>query len=580
MKEFYEALEKLQPRRSNVEAARNELNQVINGFAKNIKAINVPIANPDFAYFLNLYKENLSGNIDKWLEFFADLEKQEKIRSDLENSFIVVIYGKVKAGKSTLGNYVAEHRLPSQSVQFEVYDKQNQSRISSSVEGFKTDILECTAEIQLFKIGALAWVDTPGLSSMTKENGDLARNYIDNADFVIFPTSSDSPLQNDEIQQIAELIAVLKKKLSIVITKSDITEEDEVDDEIVQIVLNKDEATRTAQNNDVKARLIEQLQKRQVDYNQSILGDVISLSVNTASRGHKGDNDLYDKSNIEQFYQMLTDSVLAKAQMLKQSAPYDSLSSLITKIVGSNSIDREETLANLKLKLADLKRTASNLEFDAQQSVINLKSNITSLIVNELSTVENTITKENSVSVLESCVNKIHQQVLKLMQEELASAFQNFDTSSFGQMSINADDLKITDRTATITHYVVERRTSRGGLLSGFLGAAIGLVTPGPLGAAALGTAGYALGRKSSGGGTRTYTTEEVVGDNKQEMLSQFTNNLMNYYSDDFQKEIVSFVKTNLTTPIHTVIEQYEQEINQLESTLSKLQAQYAKKQQ
>ena len=71
-----------------------------------------------------------------------------------------------------------------------------------------------------------------------------------------------------------------------------------------------------------------------------------------------------------------------------------------------------------------------------------------------------------------------------------------------------------------------------------------------------------------------------MVGDNKQEMLSQFTNNLMNYYSDDFQKEIVSFVKTNLTTPIHTVIEQYEQEINQLESTLSKLQAQYAKKQQ
>ena len=73
---------------------------------------------------------------------------------------------------------------------------------------------------------------------------------------------------------------------------------------------------------------------------------------------------------------MLTDSVLAKAQMLKQSAPYDSLSSLITKIVGSNSIDREETLANLKLKLADFKCTASNLEFDAQQSVINLKSNI------------------------------------------------------------------------------------------------------------------------------------------------------------------------------------------------------------
>ena len=166
------------------------------------------------------------------------------------------------------------------------------------------------------------------------------------------------------------------------------------------------------------------------------------------------------------------------------------------------------------------------------------------------------------------------------MQEELASAFQNFDTSSFGQMSINADDLKITDRTATITHYVVERRSSRGGLFSGLIGATLGFIAGGPLGAAAGGTAGYALGRKSSGGGTRTYTTEEVVGDNKQEMLSQFTNNLMNYYSDDFQKEIVSFVKTNLTTPIHTVIEQYEQEINQLESTLSNLQAQYAKKQQ
>ena len=34
----------------------------------------------------------------------------------------------------------------------------------------------------------MAWIDTPGLGSMVEENGELAKEYIQSADYNIYPT--------------------------------------------------------------------------------------------------------------------------------------------------------------------------------------------------------------------------------------------------------------------------------------------------------------------------------------------------------------------------------------------------------
>ncbi|RDU72902.1 hypothetical protein CQA66_03165 [Helicobacter aurati] len=41
---------------------------------------------------------------------------------------------------------------------------------------------------------------------MTKKNGELAREYIQAADYIIFPISSDSPWQQDEAKELRDLL--------------------------------------------------------------------------------------------------------------------------------------------------------------------------------------------------------------------------------------------------------------------------------------------------------------------------------------------------------------------------------------
>ena len=53
--------------------------------------------------------DELSGQIlaslDLWKKKQEEAVKSEELRSIAEDSFLVIIYGKVKAGKSTLGNF-------------------------------------------------------------------------------------------------------------------------------------------------------------------------------------------------------------------------------------------------------------------------------------------------------------------------------------------------------------------------------------------------------------------------------------------------------------------------------------------
>ena len=59
--------------------------------------------------------------------------------------------------------------------------------------------------IQLFHLGAMTWVDTPGFGSVTNENQELAREYVKNADLVIFPSTSDAAGTKQDFQEMKKL---------------------------------------------------------------------------------------------------------------------------------------------------------------------------------------------------------------------------------------------------------------------------------------------------------------------------------------------------------------------------------------
>ncbi len=69
---------------------------------------------------------------------------------------------------------------------------------------------------------------------------------------------------------------------------------------------------------------------KKINKNEALLGDIISISVHTAKLGiETKDKELFEKSNIPKFYDLLTNVVRSKASKLKSETPYGSLRSFI-----------------------------------------------------------------------------------------------------------------------------------------------------------------------------------------------------------------------------------------------------------
>ena len=58
---------------------------------------------------------------------------------------------------------------------------------------FRVGATEATSSIQGFSLDGLTWIDSPGLHSINQENGDLAKDYVEHADLILYTMKSDSP---------------------------------------------------------------------------------------------------------------------------------------------------------------------------------------------------------------------------------------------------------------------------------------------------------------------------------------------------------------------------------------------------
>ena len=114
---------------------------------------------------------------------------------DFEKYFTVSVFGKVKAGKSYIGNYVMGQPIRKAGISssydklddltVHVYDRgkmYEQNKLSTfkknkecNGEEFYVNKSEATSTIQWVNIGGMCWFDTPGIGSVTLENEELAK---------------------------------------------------------------------------------------------------------------------------------------------------------------------------------------------------------------------------------------------------------------------------------------------------------------------------------------------------------------------------------------------------------------------
>ncbi len=596
LEEFYESLKDISVINSDLDIKRDELKKEVYAFNQLIQERkidkNISKQNEDMAKLLEGTIELIKESSNSWVINFHEMLEKEKFRSDLANYFIIIIFGKVKAGKSSLGNFIANHKLNEQTVAFFKYDEAGKKQDIKKLEEldedkFDTNNLECTVEIQGFKLDGMAWIDTPGLGSMVKENGDLAKEYIQSADYVIYPTSSDSPLQQDETQQIQELFEQ-NKKVTICITKSDEKEEDECEcgseegcpkckNGLIEILQNKSLTNRGNQEKYVN----DEIQKIIKNGKESVLGDIFSISTHTATKGLVDkDDELFDNSNIPKFYELITKVIKEKSTKLKEETPYDGLKSFIdNNILGSNSIEDDSSIKIIKKALIDLdEKIKESLErFSILKA--NANNDLESEVESVISEYSSKINKSNSKEIFATVDALLNQKVAEVIQNNIYEIFADFDTTLKSlTTSFGANDFEIKDTFETI-EYTTETRNKKVG--SGLLGtlAAIGTgiaLASNPAGWAvvagtlAAGTVGSYVGGKIGEVTGSTHTEEIKVGNNKEEVILKFKNNRLEHY-EKFAKDIYQQMQDTFFTPLQKTSQDISLSLNSFEKNIKKI---------
>jgi tRNA U34 5-carboxymethylaminomethyl modifying GTPase MnmE/TrmE len=538
MEKFYKDLENLDLIVSRDIDKIDTLKRLING----IKVPKVSSKNKELNQVVEDIRSNFEIIVGSWKREVNKLIAEFEFSEYLRNKFIVIVYGKVKAGKSTLGNFVANNEVTkklNKKAKFFIYESNSKKSIDK-LEEFKTDNLECTSEIQGFELDSLAWIDTPGLLSVTKQNEELAKKYINAADFIIFPTSSDSPLQNEEIKELKEL-QKYNKKFSVVITKSDYVEEDEVDGEIVNVFHNKSNEVRKEQEEWVKNRLKEE----GID-----VEDVFSISVKMAKLG-----DL-EGSNMLKFFEFMDKSVVRKADLLKETSQKDRIKGFITNDILSKIKTLEEGLNRLKKEQIKIKEKINRKITLSKSDAVFIMTNLINI-----SEINRYNIKDKFLEIQKRAYKELEEK-LKRDIEEIFSGFER----EFGEFMeiVDVDEFEVKDKykkvKVVVTTYKKAAQTA-GAVIGGIVGGMFG----GPLGAAAGAMIGGYVGGEVVG--VDEYIENIKIGDSTIEEVQKFKEKMQK----SLQKSIERFYKEvdkSVSKEIENIITSLQKEINYIKGSL------------
>ena len=217
--------EKFEKLKAEFNRKNDEVTERIQGFQQEIAQILQQRIEVDDEELQKLF-EGVTSELKRLLDNAADsmtkTQKGMKFISDYEQSFNVAVFGKVKAGKSYLGNFIMGNSIRDLGIKTSydklerpkviVYDRgkvNTQEKLAELSEegrdGFRVDPNEATSAIQLFKLGGLTWFDTPGIGSITWGNEMLAKDYVDNADLVVYTSNSDAAGTRQDFTEMKEL---------------------------------------------------------------------------------------------------------------------------------------------------------------------------------------------------------------------------------------------------------------------------------------------------------------------------------------------------------------------------------------
>lgn len=346
--------------------------------------------------------------ISAWKQKIAESKEGTEFMNEFQKYLVVMVFGAVKAGKSSLGNFFAGKKFLDAS--FDNAYKQTghqavfmQKESRRDVGGIVTDekgrkwfaegILDTTGDIQYFTLSGLCWIDSPGTGAVEKETDhlqdgsmdDMVRKYIPYTDLCIFLQNSTAPGLQEDMKYIG-LLDKANQSALVVITKSDYNDEDEDEDgNLISCFKAKDPHVRK----DQEEHVCNQIKEKYATISTSKYA-AMSVSTYLANLGIKEeDEEKYRGGNIDTLMQKISDKVGNDIIALKEEKPKKNVNAFIKSVIGFGDQDKNET--------ASIKYLAKHLNEIKKQIAVNKekidakKLKIGRLITREL---ENAIDKE------------------------------------------------------------------------------------------------------------------------------------------------------------------------------------------
>ncbi|MCC2636574.1 MAG: GTP-binding protein HSR1-related protein [Moraxellaceae bacterium] len=427
-----------------------------------------------------------------------------ELSSTFGDQVIILVFGKVNCGKSSFGNFVAR-QFTQEKVQYFYLEN---GKLIDTEEEFAEGATETTARIQGVRLGQrLVLLDSPGLHSVTSENGDLTRRFTDSADVVLWVTSSVAPGQVQELDDLKDEIE-RGKPLLPVITKSDVNVEDEVDGAIISVLELKSETRRAGQEADVHARASAKL-----GAHATSLMSPVSISVRYCRRNPERDGRFAD-SGMDLLFAQLANRV-ADAQTYKATkATRQVINYLENQVLGTIH-------DQLQPRIADLSRQASEQvkALDHQRKTV-ARQVMADVLASLPMLIEKTKGQQDVVTLRHAISNVLVESINKRLQETLSQYLKNIDqilvdlsSADIGSFTENSYDIRVVSGSGS--------RAAAAGA-GAMLGAAVGTLVPIPvIGTFVGGLVGGWLGSKVGDRFVEERWETKVVGVTSEEILER-----------------------------------------------------------
>lgn len=433
--------------RESPEGKTEEIDKCIQAFNKSVeqaKAHKLKAKDKSIQEIYDASTKVLKDTLDGLTKELEKARNGMQFIQDYENSLNVVVFGKVKAGKSYLGNLMmgnAIRKLPTKTSydrleqpKVKVYDQgtcTTQDKLKEVTEendasgGFGVDNREATRVIQLFRLGGMTWVDTPGFGSLTEENQELARESVKNADLVIFASNSDAAGTQQDFQEMKELYDMGKRFL-LVLTQSDTLDED-CDDygNIKPILVPKSDDDRRSTENYMK----ETLKKHGIK-----LGDENILTISAflgLTALEKGEEARFESSNMGKLWNLLSDITEQEGTILSKKAFGDRVNTALQSLQDKLE-DAEKKLldgnASREQKERDMKKKAALTIRDAKDEC---SQKVASLIQEKSKEVEETKEPFSAADLKQILSKVVYETVMDACKKQFDAMAQMAKLSGY-----------------------------------------------------------------------------------------------------------------------------------------------------